>query len=184
MGGGRTSRRFTQDHRNRRLTGWEPGPGGNDIGTLDLQVLTSSTTVIMGVGATPLVSGLTVVRIHGSMELSLSVAAVATDGFNWTAGIGVVTLDAFTAGVTSVPNPFDDATWPGWMWYAQGEIHTSVGALTIGDPSVNPVIVPIETKSMRKLPPNTVLCLVLQVGENGTASLRVAAQTRVLTKLP
>jgi len=168
----------------RRLSVWELGPGGDDLPTLDRVAISSDTNVIIGQGITPVVPHLTVVRIHGFLEISLNTAGAQRSGFNWAAGIGVVTSDAFAIGITAIPQPFSDVQWPGWMWHASGSIRTAFGALAIGDPSENPVVVPIETKSMRKLRLNEILMLTVQGGETGTSSMDVAGMTRVLLKLP
>jgi len=168
----------------RRLTAWSLGPGGDDLPTLDRTAFSTNTGAIVGTGVTPVVPNLTIVRIHGFMEVHLTAAAAQRGGFNLVAGIGVASADAFAAGEASLPNPFDDIDWPGWMWMGQSSIRTSVGALAVGDPERNGFIMPIESKSMRKLRLNEVLFLKVQAGETGTATVDVAALTRVLVKLP
>ena len=170
--------------RHRRLTAWELGPGFSALTSAAVQAFSSSTTAILGDGITPVIPNLTIVRIHGHMLLSLTAAAAQRDGFQWAAGIGIVTADAFGIGVTAVPNPFDDIEWPGWMWHAMGDLRTAAATLMVGDPPENPLTVPIATKSMRKLRLNEVATLVLQVGETGTATLDARAATRILVKLP
>jgi len=178
-------RRSGPGHAPRRLTTWAGGPGGNDLPTLDIQEVSGNVTVILGVGVGPIIPNLTIVRIHGFIELSLTAANVAKSGFNWAAGIGIVTNDAFTdVGASAMPDPFNDISWPGWMWHAQGAIRTAQGALAVGDPTENPVLIPIETKSMRKLRLDEILALIMQVGETGTATMDIRSTTRILAKLP
>jgi len=180
----RSSQRGFGQRSQRRLTAWELGPGGDDIATLDRADFTGSTSAIIGSGATPLIPGLTIIRLHGFLEVSLTAATSARDGFNWSAGICVVSLDSFTAGVASLPNPFTDIEWPGWMWHGNGAIRTAVAGLAVGDPTHNPMLVPIESKSMRKFRLNEVIALVVAAGETGTATMSVAGMTRMLAKLP
>ena len=168
----------------RRKTAWDLGPGGDDLATLDIQSVSSDTTVILGSGITPTVDPLTIVRVRGHLSLRLDTATAAGDGFNWVAGMGIVSNDAFAIGQTAMPNPFDDSVWPGWMWMASGSMHTAVGGLSVGDPSNNPIDVPIDARAMRKLGLNEIVFISLQGGENATANLSVAAYTRVLFKLP
>jgi len=179
----RSSRGFGRD-RQRRKFQWSLGPGGDDIATLDVASKSASTTFILGAGISPTTQQLTLVRTHGHLELGLSAADAALTGFNWTAGIGICTSDAFAVGVTAVPDPFDDIQWPGWLWMASGGLHTSVGALAVGDPSVNPVIVPIDSKAMRILRLNEILFLSVQIGEVVSATIQVRGMTRTLFKLP
>ncbi len=168
----------------RRKTQWSLGPGGDDLATLDAVGISSSTTVIIGSGVTPAVSQLTVVRLHGHLEFALSSAVAALGGFSFAYGIGIVTSDAFAIGVTAVPNPFDDIDWPGWLVHGSGAIRSVVGALAVGDPSINPLVVPLESKSMRILRLNEIMFLAVQAGESGTANVNVRGMTRLLVKLP
>ena len=168
----------------RRKTAWDLGPGGDDIATLDAQAISTSTTVTLGSGITPTVDPLTIVRVRGHVEIDLAAATAQFDGFNYVIGMGIVSLDAFAVGQTAMPNPFDDSVWPGWMWMASGGIRTAVAGLAVGDPSVNPLIIPIDAKSMRKLGLNEIVFISIQTGVNTTASMDVSAYSRVLFKLP
>ncbi len=170
--------------RSKRLTAWDLGPGGDDLATLDAVTFTASTTQILGSGITPAVDRFTIVRLHGILNLRLTAAAAQDDGYNWAAGIGIASLDAFaTGGVSSLPDPFTNIGWPGWMWHQQGSLHTVVGALAIGDPSINPVQVAVSSKSMRILRQNEVVFAVIAAGETGVAVLEVTLTTRMLLKL-
>ena len=86
--------------------------------------------------------------------MHLLTAAAAGDGFFGAVGIGIVTNQAFVAGVTSMPEPFDEVNWDGWMWHFFFDIR-SVTA-TIGD-GVNAAsvsqLLTIDSKAMRKLEP-------------------------------
>ena len=183
----RSSRGFARAPQ-RRLTSWFLGPGGDDLPTLDIQAFSSNTTLIIGSGITPLIDNLTIVRTRGHLEFILESADALRSGFNWVAGIGIVTSDAFAVGVSAVPNPFDDADWPGWLWYASGGIHSpsSTAIPTVGDQQtvVDNPIVEIDSKAMRKLRVNEVMFLSVQGGETGTAVMSVRGMTRVLVKLP
>jgi len=179
---GRHSRGFSRGSP-RRFTSWDLGPGGDDLPTLDRVAVSSSTAVIVGTGVTPVSSRVTVVRIRGHISFNLTAADVQKSGFNYVAAIGVTDLDGFTVGIGSLPQPFTNTDWPGWMWQASGSIRTSVGALAVGDPSINPVVIPIDTKAMRILRQNEVLFMAVDVGESGTATMDISAYTRTLLKL-
>ena len=167
----------------RRLTSWALGPGGDDIITWVRIGFTSSTVQILGTGVTPVIDNLTVVRLHGVLSYTLTVADGALSGYNLAAGIGIVSLDAFTAGVASVPDPFDDIDWPGWMWHQMFSIHAPFAVIAANDAGFQREL-KIESKAMRKLRINEVLFMSVQAGETGAATVQVEAATRVLVKLP
>ena len=120
--------------------------------------------------------------MYGFLEVLLSTSDAALSGFNYAAGIGIVTSDAFAVGASAMPTAFGDIDWKGWMWHSMGSIHTAVGALAVGDPTDNPIRVPIDVRSMRKLGLNEVVFLSFQPGELGTSVLQVLGVTRMLTQ--
>ena len=168
----------------RRLTSWGLGPGQDSVGSADVTAFASTTTQLIGSGITPTIPNLTIVRIRGRMEFLLTAADAIRSGFGAVIGIGIATADAFAAGVASVPNPLDDADWPGWLWWNHVDIRTSVAALAVADPTPNPVVVDIDTKAMRKFRLNEVCFMSVQVGETGTSTMDVRGVTRILLKLP
>ena len=180
----RSSRGFAHGTPARRLTSWALGPGGDDLPTLDVQAVSSNVNIIMGAGVTPLIPHLTVVRIHGFIEVALTAADAASTGFAFNFGIGIVSAEAFAAGITAIPQPFADIEWPGWMFHYSGSILTTNGALADGDPTDNPLRIPIDVKAMRKFRLNEVMMLTGQFGESASATVRIRSQTRVLVKLP
>ena len=167
----------------RRRTAWENGPGGSDIASWGQTTISTSATTILGSGITPTVDPFTIIRIHGLIECQLITAAAVGDGFNFAAGIGIVSTTAFVVGSGSVPSPFDDIEWGGWMWHKMWSMRTAVAGLAVGDPSVNPMLIPVETKAMRKLGVEETVALILQTGENTTAVVNVSSATRMLLKL-
>ncbi len=169
----------------RRLTAWSLGPGADDLTASDNVGVSTSATAVLGSGVTPVIPNLTIVRIRGTIEIRLITADASLSGFAYASGIGVFSSDAFVdVGATALPDPMFDADWPGWMWHQFVSHHTALGALAVGDPSINPLIIPIDTKSMRKFRLNDVLGIVFQSGEAGTAAASIWGTTRVLVKLP
>ena len=166
----------------RRLTSWVLGPGGDDI-AFDPVSFTGSSSALIGSGITPSVDRFTIVRTRGFMNIRLQAADAAGSGFTYAAGIGIVSLDAFTAGISSTPFPFNDVNWPGWLWHHMGVFKSPVGALTVGAGLADQHI-EIDSKAMRKLRQNEVMFASVQVGEVATATLVVEIMTRVLVKLP
>ena len=145
---------------------------------MDAIAFSTSTTAIIGSGVTPVGQNLTIIRTHGYLEFTMASADAAQSGFNFAGGIGVVSADAFAVGIGSMPNPFDDISWPGWLWHKMGGIHTPA-ACTIGDAAVN-MRWEIESKAMRKLGLNEVAFLAIQGGESVNSSVTVRGGTRQL----
>lgn len=145
---------------------------------MDPESFSSSTTAIFGSGLVA-TEPVTVVRTRGYFEIQLIATAAALDGFNWAAGVGIVSADAFAVGVTAVPNPFDDIDWGGWLWHQQGAMHNNIA--TIGRENV--MFFDYDSKAMRKLGVNEVLFVSMQVGEIGTATMNVRTGSRCLFKL-
>ncbi len=138
---------------------------------------------LIGAAITPTVNQFTIVRIRGQLVFWLNTASAIREGYQLRAGIGVATLDAFTAGAASVPNPFSDQEWPGWMWQGSLDLRTAIGALAVGDPSVNPMVLEIDVKAMRILRQNEVVFMGVEATESGAATMDVRGTTRMLIKL-
>jgi len=158
---------------------WELGPGGDDLATLDGVAFSSDASAILGAGVTPVGQNLTIIRTHGFMEFILSTADASLSGFNFAAGIGIVSADAFAVGSGSMPDPFDDIGWPGWLWHRMGAIHTPL-ALAAGSGPTNTMTWEIDSKAMRKLGLNEVAFIKVQGGEVVNAAVTVRAATRML----
>ncbi len=56
----------------------------------------------------------TIVRTRGAVTIVPNSFA-ADLNFDGAFGIGVVSNQAFAAGIASIPEPFDEADWDGWM---------------------------------------------------------------------
>ena len=112
--------------------------------------------------------------------MSLFLATNANDGFNYAFGIGKASLAAFTAGVASVPTPFTEAAYSGWLWHTMGFIGSPVAGAE--GTTRDTLIISIDSKAMRKLEADEVLYLAGEFGEVGTATMIVKAATRMLFK--
>ena len=172
--------------RTRRLTAWSLGPGGDDLATLDVAQFSTTTTMVLGTGVTPVIPALTVVRIRGMMDLQLVSADAARSGYNWAAGIGIVQSDAFAGAVSGMPDPFTDADWPGWLWHQMGVLTAPVAALsaTLGNEAITRQSFQVDSKAMRKLRQSEVLFAIMEADELGTSTMDVKFASRVLVKLP
>jgi len=163
---------------NRRSVQWELGPGADDQLTFDAVSLSTSTTTIFGSGAVA-TEKLTVVRIRGFLNIVLLTNDSTPGGFNWSAGIGIVTSDAFAIGISAMPSPFDDIEWPGWLWHQMG---AAVSPVTTAGRE-NYWNFEIDTKAMRKMGINEVLFASIQTGEISTSTASARLATRALIKL-
>jgi len=139
------------------------------------------TTSITSVGAA---LERTIVRLRGSFICQLSLATAALDGFEIGLGIGLVTEQALTAGLTAVPGPLTDTDWDGWMWHQVG--HVIAATATIADGVNGPGSTwrgEIDSKAMRKWDEDAMAVVgVIEVTELGTASVEFHAHTRMLLK--
>jgi len=158
--------------RPRRTTQWLFGPDVVD------QNFTATSRTIWTSGIS---SGLnqTIVRIRGVLVLTLTSGSLG-DGFFGAAGIGLIAENAFTAGVTSVPTPFLDADWDGWIWHTFFDLR----GFDADGPAPRQTIV-IDSKAMRKWEGDEMTLFgSTDVVETGVASMFTEADTRVLVKLP
>ncbi len=153
----------------RRVTQW--------VGSAD----TGFTTI--GAGASVLMQSIatlgntTVVRVRGIM--SVTPGSVASDqNLVGAMGIGIVSDQAFAAGAASIPGPWTDPDWGGWLvwlpWSFAWEFGTAVGVQFRGVESI------IDSKAMRKIAPNETLVVM---GESQSAAAAVATSFRLLVKL-
>ncbi len=120
---------------------------------------------------------LTVIRNRG--VLSVNSTAVAIDqNIVGAYGIGIVTQQAFAAGVASMPGPWTDSDWDGWMVLLpisfRYDITTDVGRL------ITTVNTEIDSKAMRKMEANETL---VAIAESQAIAFDVSAPVRTLVKL-
>ncbi len=103
----------------------------------------------------------------------------ADNSFAGALGMALVTAEAFAAGIASVPEPFSDADWGGWLvWRSFAhhyDVSTDVGRM-LGSWSME-----IDSKAMRKASPNEVLIVVVE-SQSGGGAFDVAAPIRTLVK--
>ena len=161
----------------KRRKGWELGIGRESAQT----PVTSSTSVLLADGLQILGDGFTLLRLRGVLDLFLSTTDQIVGGFSGAVGIGVTELNAFNAGVASLPDAVDDADWDGFIWWTPFSVK-SVTA-TIGDAVNAGSIVQrfdIDTKAMRKLKEDDVIFAVLSCFEVGVSTLNIHIDSRLL----
>ncbi len=168
----------------RRKSTWDLGPGDNGPLTAFIASGTQLTS-----GVTPVVEGITVVRIRGRLQLRLVTAVSSADGFHGAFGIGIITAAAFTAGVASVPTPITEMGWNGWLFHQMLSLKAvqpiaAAGVSLAGDESSSVLNMEVDTKAMRKFGSDMVLFGAIELTEVGDAALDWYFNTRALYKLP
>jgi len=158
----------------RRQTTWV-GPADQGY----IAVTSGSKTLIASFD--PQAAGLqkpTIVRTRGQVSLRVNTAASADADIIGAYGVAVVTDRAFAAGVASIPGPFDDAGWDGWLaWRSFSmawEFGTAVGA------QFSDTRQEVDSKGMRKVSDDETVVLV---AETQGGAVDVSMPLRLLFKL-
>ena len=119
----------------------------------------------------------TIVRTRGEVTVVPSVFTGSLDVVG-AYGMAVVTDQAVAAGVASIPGPFSEANWDGWLvWRSFGfrlEFDDATGILQAGWRHE------VDSKAMRKVSDNETVCMLV---ESQTGAFRISMQLRQLYKL-
>ena len=130
---------------------------------------------------------LTIVRTRGEILVFLSASIGALEGFRWGMGMCVVTDQAGSAGVASVPRPLADMDWDGWFVHEQGTLRQAQAVTTIesaANSGSSFARIRIDSKAMRKTHLSDRTIAVLEVDtEVGAANFEADMTTRILAKL-
>ena len=131
-------------------------------------------------GSIPGEEGITIIRTRGDLLVRLTTSNVIGAGFDFGFGMGIVTNQAFAAGIASIPGPLTDSVWEGWfvhkLFTIAGDLSTSI--------SSSMVRYEIDSKAMRKFSPGNSLIAVIETdNEVGTVTLQANLLTRLLLKL-
>jgi len=173
------SRGFPQVRSNRRKVGWDLGPV--NTGT---NITTTSQALGTG-GVQALLDGHTVTRIRGYCRLYVHVTSATMSGFHGALGMCIITENANGIGVTSVPHPLGDDDWDGWLWHHYIDVRSITATIADGANAKSVVQeIVVDSKAMRKFKESDLLVVVIDVVEEGTASMRWEFDSRVLLKLP
>ena len=167
---------FQHQVRSRRSKDWAFGPSAVD------QTLNATGSLIWSIGVQTVLGELTIIRTRGIVNVTQNVGSAAQDGMAGAHGIALVTTQAFTAGVVSIPTPVSENEWDGWLWHSFFDVRVitatiadGVNAMSVIDRQV------IDSKAMRKgFDESMTLVGVTEVVEGGTASIEIHANTRVL----
>lgn len=120
----------------------------------------------------------TVVRVRGAVSVAPSDPS-ASAIIRGAIGIGVVTAEAFAAGSGSIPRPFENADWGGWLaWRSFGYIWD---VTTDIDRHITSIQFELDSKAMRKVPNSGVVVIVAD--SQGGGAFQIFNGFRVLVKL-
>ena len=143
----------------------------------DLGSLTSGSNVLTSIATWPFQGSVTLMRVRGTIAyncLGASTVGFASVSF----GLIVVTDEAFTAGVASVPDP-RDAPEADWLW--KGQLYTRAESTTTATIRSPVAVVEVDSKAMRKAKDVQRLVLVTSpLTLTGTLQTEVAGEIRAL----
>ncbi len=117
-------------------------------------------------------------RNRGHVSIRLSTYAASID-YGGAFGMGVVSAEALAAGVASVPEPFTQSDWPGWLLWGSFADHFELGTASSLLPGS--LQIPVDSKAMRKMGQNEALILVC---ESQVGAIEVAMHIRTLVLFP
>ena len=153
-----------------RLTEWT-GPALQSY----VNVATTGATIVSSVAFE---EPATVIRTRGRVSVAPQTFGADLE-ITGAIGMGIVTQEAFAAGVAAVPEPWTDADWGGWfVWRSFGykfELVDATGTLQV-DWGFE-----VDSKAMRKVSSNEVLVVV---AESQLGAFKIFDGTRHLIKLP
>ncbi len=118
--------------------------------------------------------------------MHLTLATAANDGYSGAFGIGIASTAACTAGGGSVPTPITESVSDNWLYHQFFNLKAGFPFATGADPAGNRAAflnIEVDSKAMRKFPPDSSIYASLEVAEVGTAGLEVFFDSRMLVKL-
>ena len=142
-----------------------------------LTVIPASSVVLSQV-FTPVGAGETLVRTRGLFAWG-SDQLSASENQLGAIGIGVVSAQAASVGVTAVPHPDTDSAWGGWLFhsYYASSFFFSTAASYIANALFS---MPVDSKAMRKVGEEERLVVV--IANSSTTGVQVYDSFRLLSK--
>ncbi len=158
----------------KRTTTWSLGTGG-----VTQQAIITTGKTLLGSGIVLVTEDTaTIVRTHGYFWAGVQQASAALDGFIGAFGIGLVSDQAFAAGIASIPTPFTDAEWDGWfLWGSFSLAWDFDDATGVRFSMLNHIV---DSKAMRKVSDNETIVLV---AESQSGAFDISMPLRMLLKL-
>ena len=138
----------------------------------------AASTVLLHQVFTPIAGGETVLRSRGMFYFGSDQSAAIEETLG-AVGIGIVSEQAATVGVTAVPHPDTDAAWGGWLWHSYFAARTQVASAIGFEQSLQHIV--IDSKGMRKIGENERLIMV--VANSSSFGMLMTMSARFLTKV-
>jgi len=167
----RSSQRFQRGPR--RATDWSAS--GATAGGV---AVAGNTQALLEV-FTPIVGGETLIRTRGLITISTD-QTVADEVQIGAIGIGVVTAQAVSVGITAIPHPMTDAGWGGWLWHSYYSYDFAF-ATAVGFEGNLANQIPVDSKAMRKVDEDERLVLVIQ--NQAVNGIILFSSLRLLSKI-
>ncbi len=153
----------------RRLTEWS--------GVVDQAYITVAAGTKVLIQSISFAEQATIIRNRGQFSVK-STQSAADAEIVGAVGFGIVSAEAFAAGVASIPGPLSQAEWGGWMvwraFHTAFEFVSGVGVLLASKEWE------IDSKAMRKVGANEVL---VTIAESQAVAFEISVLSRTLIKL-
>jgi len=172
----------------RRQSDWGIGTQTGTDGSQQMITASGAQLALGGVSAT--LPGLTLVRTRGSFLAYLSSVSGPQGGVTGAFGIGVITDEAFAAGIVSIPAPLSDEGSDIWLYHRYFQLFSP----SVLDGSVaedRTAMVPlsagirfeVDSKAMRKVTVEDTIFAAIELVEVGTVTFEWSFNSRSLFKL-
>jgi len=122
----------------------------------------------------------TIARTRGLLTVQSDQIA-ATEEQIGAFGIGVVSEQAATTGVTALPGPMTDPDWTGWLYWIPFLLQLKFQS-GVGFDQHTIFQIPVDSKAMRKVGPDESIVVMAETGTNSDGC-QVGANIRMLFKL-
>jgi len=166
----------------RSRTSFVRGPKrhGDWVGSVPQTVLATvaGSASLLDQSFTPVGAGETVIRTRGLFGFK-SDQIGANEDIMGAVGIGIVSAQAVSVGITAVPHPDTDSGWNGWLWHSYFASSLAFGTAVgfIGD---NLRLITIDSKAMRKVGDEERVVVVIQ--NSSTTGLSFYNSIRIYSK--
>jgi len=139
----------------------------------------AANSVVLSQTFTPTGAGETVIRTRGLFGWGSDQQAASEEQMG-AVGIGIVSAQAVSVGITAIPHPDTDVGWSGWLWHSffcsQFTFGTAVGFDT---QMINRIV--IDSKAMRKVGDEERLVVVVE-NSHGTSGMIFYDAIRIYSK--
>jgi len=153
---------------------------GEWVGSTPQTSLTAlaASSVVLDQVFTPFDAGETVIRTRGLFAVKTD-QVISTENQMGAVGIGIVSEQAATVGITAVPHPDTDSGWNGWLWHSYYASSFTFGS-SVGFTSPTLFHIEIDSKAMRKVGDNERLVVVVE--NSGVVGIQFYSSVRIYSK--